>query len=264
MKRMVVISDLHCGHLVGLTHPDFDGRPNDPTSAHYKLWQTRRKCWRWYKRKIAELQPVDILIVNGDCIDGKGKKSGGTELLQPDRGEQVDMAAAAIEMVDAKTVVMTYGTPYHTGVDEDWENQVAKHKSVDAYKIGGHDQFDVNGVVVDYRHFIGGSSIPHGRFTAIARERLWNMLWAEYDEYPKADIIIRSHVHYHIYCGEELSWFAMTTPPLQAYGSKFGTRKMSGKVHFGIVHFDIESRLEWSWKSHILRFPKRRAAILRL
>ena len=94
-KRVVVISDLHCGHVVGLTHPDFN--PSYPRgSERFKLAVRRRELYKFYTDRMEKLQPIDILIVNGDAIDGKGPRSGSTELLTTDRDEQVEMAAVAI------------------------------------------------------------------------------------------------------------------------------------------------------------------------
>jgi hypothetical protein len=260
-KRAVVISDPHCGHQVGLTHPDFDARPQNSRSDAYRLWKLRRACWNFVSDKAAELQPIDLLIVNGDCIDGKGDKSGATELITADRDEQCDMAVAAIEQFNAGAIVMSYGTAYHTGVREDHENKIAKQ--VKALKIGSHDWVDVNGLIFDYRHHVGSSVIPHGRHTAIARERLWAVLWAERGEYPRSDVLIRSHVHYHAYCGGD-DWLAMTTPALQAYGSKFGARRASGVVDYGFVSFDVVNRESYSWRNHILRFKRHKQKVIKI
>jgi hypothetical protein len=260
-KRVVVISDLHCGHLVGLTPPDFDAiYPEGPKRALQKI---RARCWDFYKTRLDELKPIDALIVNGDAVDGKGKKSGGTEHITVDRTEQVDMAAYAIAYAEADKIVMSYGTPYHTGVDEDWEDEVAKHKWVQALKIGGHDWIDVNGLIIGYRHKVGSSTIPHGRHTQMAKERLWNLLWAERDEYPRSDVIIRSHVHYFNFCGGD-GWLAMTTPGLQAYGSKLGVRAMSGTVDFGLVWFDVWSKEKWRWDKALLRFRHVKPVVLKV
>ena len=85
-------------------------------------------------------------------------------------------------------------------------------------------------------------------------KRLVNGLWAARGEYPLADVIIRSHVHYHNFCGGS-DWLAMTTPALQGYGSKYGARRCTGLVDVGMVHFDIWSKERWEWKAEILRFP---------
>jgi len=246
-KRVVVISDFHCGHAVGLTHPDFNPKYSDGSRAA-EASVMRSVYWSLYAGTLGELKPIDVLVVNGDCIDGKGEASGGTELLTANRNEQVEMATAAILEAEAKTIVMAYGTAYHTGKSEDFEDQIAR--AVNAAKIGSHDWIDVNGLVFDYKHHIAGSQIPHGRHTAAARDRLWNLMWSEFGEYPKADVIVRSHVHYFDYVGGS-NWVALTTPALQGYGTKYGKRRMSGTVDFGLLSFDVWSKSKFGWKAHV-------------
>lgn len=260
MKRVVVIADLHSGHQVGLTHPDFDACPS--TSGHRRdLYNLRRQCWNFYSENIDALKPIDALIVNGDTIDGKGSRSGGTELITSDRTEQTDMASAAIEHTEAKMIVMSYGTPYHTGDMEDWENQVAKN--VGAQKIGGEDWIDVNGLLIGYRHFLGSSSVPYGRATQILKERHWNLLWAENGEYPKSDVTVRSHVHYFkaVY---EYGWLGIVTPALQFYGTKYGTRKISGTIDYGFIWLDVESKDNISWGYKIWKPRRSRHHIIKV
>lgn len=248
-KRVVVISDFHSGHVVGLTHPDFN--PRYPIGTEKYIYaQERAKYWRFFADTVASLQPINLLVVNGDSIDGRGEASGGTELLTTDRSEQVEMAVAAIKECKAEKIWVAYGTAYHGGKEEDWEVKVAD--GVNAIKIGGEDFPSVNGLVFSCKHHIGRSESPMGRFTALARDRLWNVMWNEWQEYPKADVIIRSHVHYYNYCGG-YGWMALSTPSLQGYGSKFGQRRMSGTVDFGLVSFDIVDKETWSWTPYILK-----------
>lgn len=249
-KKVVVISDLHCGHIVGLTHPGFDADTGWRTEA--KGYQVRRAIWDFYAQTLAELRPIHALIVNGDCIDGKGSLSGGTEQLTLDTTEQIEMAEAAIREAGAKEIYMSYGTGYHVGRFDDWEKEIANH--VNAVKIGGADDIDVNGVVINYRHKVGRSSIPHGRGTPLAKEAINGILWGARGEYPKADIYIRSHVHYYCYIGEA-GWVAMTTPALQGYGSKYGAREVTGTVDIGLVSFEIWDEEKWGWTPHLLRMP---------
>jgi len=253
-KRGLVISDLHCGHDVGLTYPSFDAdRGSEKRRYHY---DTRRYIWDWYEKTVTSLPRLDFMIINGDCIDGTSDKTGGTELLTTDRDEQAEMAIAAINVKKAPHIFMSYGTGYHTGNIEDWEDIIARQIKAD--KIGGEDTIDINGLIINYRHHISRSSIPHGRFTAIARETLWNRLWSERGEYPKADVLIRSHVHYAVHCGSP-GWLALITPALQGYGSKYGSRYVSGSVDIGITYFDITSKDDYEWSFDILRMPMKPA-----
>ena len=205
-----------------------------------KWRKIEKECWNFFAEKVAEIQPIAVLLWMGDSIDGRGERSGSTELVVVDRSLQVAMAQEVIETFEAKHIVMVYGTPYHTGNEEDWEDQLAHQ--VHADKIGSHEWVDVNGCIFDIKHHVGASSIPHGRHTALSREQLWNALWADAKSQPRADFVIRGHVHYAVgdycYVGSRQRW-ALTTPALQGVGTKFGSRKCSGTVDFGITYFDV-------------------------
>lgn len=261
-KNVLVISDTHCGHQVGLTPPDWQYRyiTND-TTKHNKYAEVQQQCWSFFSKTIKNLPKTDILIINADCIDGRGERSGSTELIEVDRQKQCEMAVECIEYIKADKIIMTYGTPYHVGEVEDWENSIAK--DVKAEKIGSHEWLDINGVVFDVKHHLGSSNMPHGRQAPLSRDWLWNSLWAEAGEQPKADVIIRSHVHYYSYVGGS-DWLAMSTPALQAMGSKYGGRRCSGMVHFGMVSFNIDPKGRFSWEKHIARIEAQKAQVVKL
>lgn len=254
-KRVVVISDLHCGHVVGLTPPSWqfavEEDSNESIIRRNRFSEIQKMGWDYYYEKINELKPIDILLVNGDCVDGKGPKSGSTELITADRNEQAEMAAYAILEAEANNIIMTYGTSYHTGASEDWEDLVAE--KVNATKISSHEWIEVNGIIFDMKHFVSKSSVPHGRGTPLARAALWNIIWADQDRQEKSDIIVRSHVHYAYHCGEPRSYFGLITPALQGLGSKYGTRRCENTVDFGFVSFNIKENGTWKISWHILK-----------
>lgn len=254
-KRVVIISDKHCGHQVGLTPPNWQYHydPSEPPTWQTKFAITQRAVWDYFTKTIDSLGPIDILIDNGDSIEGKGERSGGTELITSDRTIQTEMAEYCIKRCHAKKIVMTYGTPYHTGQEEDWEAGLAAN--VKAERIGGHEWYDINGVKFDVKHKVASSSVPHARMTPLAKEKLWNQVWhAEHELQPESDVIIRSHVHYYTFCGGE-NWLAMSTPALQGFGSKFGARQCSGKVHVGLIKFDVTSKADMPWQPYIANLP---------
>ena len=250
-KRIVVIADMHCGHRAGLTPPGWQHRRNqEPGLAKWAKVQS--ECWRWYSKEIIKLQPIDVLIVNGDCTDGAGSRSGGTELITSDRNSQASMAAKCIEKADARKIFMVRGTPYHTGEAEDFEDTIAE--KVHAKHIGDHEWYDVNGVIFDVKHFIGASSIPHGRATAVKKSALWNLLWSANKQQPQADILLRSHAHYFNVTSDFIAGrkrMAAITPALQSHGSKFGAKQCEGLVNFGFMFFDITGKGYWTWDVRI-------------
>jgi hypothetical protein len=249
----LVLADLHCGHKVGFTPPDFDKRPGSGYgSRESEQYKHRSKIFRHFKPVIIELSP-DIVILNGDLIDGRGDKSGSTELITTDRGEQCDMATAVIRDVTPQNpeFVMSYGTAYHTGELEDWEDQI--FDSLNAKKISAEDNIRVRGKAINYRHHAGRSSIPHGKGTPLSKEWLWNALAALRGEYPKAAVVIRSHNHYFFHVGDA-DYIAVSTPALQGYGTKFGARRATGLVDVGVCWLDVyaDGRVVLDW--HVMRF----------
>lgn len=242
--RVLAMSDTHCGHTIGLTPPEWD---KSEKVEHYRM---RRAIWDWYEKNVP--QKPDVLIFNGDAIDGKGPGSGGSEQMYMDWDDQVEMVADIINRLKPGSVYMAYGTGYHTGKDKDYEDDVAK--LVNAKSIGGEGDLDIRGTNFNYKHHLGRSSVPHSRATAVLRDALWNMIWADRGEYPKAHVLIRSHVHYHQFAGDA-DLLAMTLPALQGYGTKFGGRRMTGTVDVGFVTFSVYGPKEYTWQSHIWRAP---------
>ena len=232
----VIISDLHCGHLAGMTPPAWW------LSAKSKTGKIQRELWGYHVKWAEQFHGVDWLIVNGDAIDGKGTRSGGTELITTDRREQCKMAKQVIESFGAKNVLMTYGTPYHTGVDEDWEAEIAT-----ALKCQIHGNYFLNPIGTDihihFKHKVGSSSIPHGRHTAAAKERMWLEMWREADDWPKANMVVRSHVHFYNTCSGP-DWISLTTPAYCGASTKYGSRQCSGVVDFGLIKFEINEKGE--------------------
>jgi hypothetical protein len=264
-KRVLIISDLHCGSQVGLTPPEYQYKiVKKDTAKHNKFAKLQQESWNWFADSVAKLkkeQLIDLLIVNGDMIDGNGYFSGGTEHITTDREIQCEMAIEIIDFIGAKRKVLPYGTPVHAGKEEDWENIIAKNV---AAKIGGHEWILVNGVMIDTKHKVNRSSIPlYGRHTAVAREKVWNSLWAEAKLVERADIIIRSHVHYFSYCGGA-NWLALTTPCLKTMGDKYGSRQCMGLIDFGMIKIDIYEDSTYDMKAILADLEYQKAKVIKI
>lgn len=238
MTKGIVISDKHCGHLVGLTPPEWQ-IPYAPhsKSQRSKFAKVQHEVWEWYVSTLKSIGNVDFVFSLGDDIDGDGGRSGGSELITVDRDEQCDMAVACNSQIKTSNPgIMVYGTPYHTGVSEDFESQIARELG---WKIGSHEQPVIDGKVFDLKHKIGSSKKKELRYTALGNEIVANHEWANAGQQKRADCIIRGHVHYYKYVEDEDS-MGFTCPALQGYGSKFGARQCSGRVNVGITQITID------------------------
>lgn len=247
MKKIAFISDLHCGHRAGLT------------PIGWQKEDHQKECFEYYKTMVRNIGKIDLLIVNGDAIDGRGDRSGGTEQNEMSMLEQCDMATKCIQLWNTKKIVMTYGTPYHVGKDEDYEGLIANRLGAE---IESHAFIKVEDCVIDAKHKIGGSSVPHGRATGLGKEKLWNMYWEEIKCQPKANVFVRGHVHYHHYTGD-LNYTAMTLPALQIASTKYGGRQCSGTVDWGMISAEIRDN-RFTWTPHIVNIVNKTARLIEL
>ena len=268
MKRLLVISDTHCGHVAGLTPPQWQLNEFEASSTKRNKWAIlQRELWTKFINILEKNKPFDYCFHMGDMIDGKGTRSGGVEQVTTDRSDQSDMMVHIFAEIRQRAnkkyhSVAVFGTDYHVSNEggEDWEEIIKERAGLD--KIGNHEWVNINGCIFDLKHHIAGSTIPHGRFTAQAREKLWNVLWAERDYVPNAHVILRGHVHYFAYCGSP-GWVAMTLPALQGMGTRYGARRFSGLVDWGVTIFDIDEKGQFDWRSVTMNIDAQKAKVLK-
>lgn len=246
MKRILVISDTHCGHMSGLTPPGYQLPLDSDNPLRRRFADFERRTWEWFVAEMEKCRPFDALVWNGDILDGKGERSGGNELIMSDRLDQIGMAEKILDTIDAPSTHLIYGTPYHVGRDEDWEAVLAEKMDL---HIGSHEWIEAEGVTIDFKHKVNTSVMPYGRHTAPSRSRLWNQIWAERKMQPKADIIIRSHAHYYDFSGDARG-LAIVTPGLQGW-TKYGSRECEGTVDYGFLTIDCEEG-HYSWRPHLM------------
>uniref|UniRef100_A0A6M3LF23 Calcineurin-like phosphoesterase domain-containing protein n=1 Tax=viral metagenome TaxID=1070528 RepID=A0A6M3LF23_9ZZZZ len=242
---------------MGLTPPKYQSQIKGK-----KYHKIQVECWEWYCKKLEELKPIDIFCVNGDLIDGTGDRSGGTELITTDMREQREMSVECIKKAHAETVLITRGTPFHVSpAGQDAEDDIGKE--VKAKKVEDHGWYNINGVVFDVKHNVGSTSVPYSKGTQISKDQIWNLIWADYNDQPRARIFIRSHVHYFFHCGDT-QWLGVTTPALMAMGSKYGARRCVQHIDFGLVHFDVYKDGSYTWMPHIIPVQAQKALAVKL
>jgi hypothetical protein len=235
VKNVLLTGDWHCGHVGGLTPSSYwKGFLDSENPVLKKNAVIQKHIWEFWE-KIATSKKWDVLLHLGDCIDGKGQKSGGNEQISTDRVDQIDMAVEAMKIAKAKKIMIIRGTKFHTGDTENFEDIIAKQVGA---VIKNHGFCKIEDVSFDLKHKVGGSSIPHGRNTAILRSRLWSMLWAERGMAPNSNILARGHVHFYT-INQDFKYTNIYCPCLQ-WGSEFGEQQCEQTIDLGAIEITCD------------------------
>ncbi len=254
-KRGVLISDLHVGSRVGLSHPDYG--PSKGGCQHIRdlLWKHWKECsgGAWHK--------PDFLVVNGEATDGQGRRSGGSEQWTTDIQEQVTCAVELVKMWDAKKVYVIRGSGYHVEVgqtgmcaDELFAKEIGATKAGQRSCSAMDMTSTVGGVTFHFAHIVGFSQNFAYRGTPLNVELLHAALHGEIDDNGtkrKVQILVRGHAHYYWH-SESATSHAFILPCWQGKTMFMRRRKsLAVNPHIGFVGVTVKDG-EFSYERHVL------------
>lgn len=185
MIRGIILSDLHCGHVGGLTPPQF---------MREDLKEYQSIFWSWYVDHLARYAPYDFMIGLGDFVDGEGKK-GTLDTVITDLRKQAEAAALCIDQsgVPGEACYLVRGTPFHTNGVMEYEDAIADSLGCD---IRDTQRLEIAGWKIHSRHVAGRSDTPYGQGTPLLKELARLEHEALVEEKTVPDIVLRGHVHY--------------------------------------------------------------------
>lgn len=250
MINIGILADWHAGSMYGLWPEGFKG------SAGVHVLNVGQ-CYlleNWLR--IAKAVPrLDILILNGDEIDGQQPKDEARYLGEVDPKCQ---AGAALELLEpwrkrvAKggEIYATEGTRYHVGIGATWSEFIAEKMGAVPMRENKYAWdwllLDVAGKRLDVAH--RQSVTMAYRSMPGERELNWSELHSD-----KADLVVRSHAHYYDwleFAREDRVQCYLSTPAWQLQNHfcrtsvspnrKDGT--MLGMVVVTISHGEIDKR----------------------
>ena len=225
-EKTLIISDLHCGDLCGLT-PErlFDKR----------TVITQKPLWEWYIETLKKIGPVKNLILLGDLVDGPGNNNSVGHITT-DTAYQRDIAIECIELVKTKNYIFNYGTPYHVTGSEDWEKEIAKYFGAGIRDI---NYLDICGHMVRTRHVVGRSDIPYGQGTQLYKEAVQDTIKAREEGAEPAEWYFHAHVHYCFRIGNYRQT-VMSNPCLQTPGNIYGRKCRSTYYDIGMIEIQAD------------------------
>lgn len=236
-KRVLILSDLHCGNIFGLTYPDYFN--------HFR--EIQQVGWKFYTENIKKLGKIDLCLVNGDILDGPGKKDT-RQHITTDMKEQVDMAIEALKIVNTKKFVFIRGTCFHTTTDRENEDDVAAHFDAE---IADSKKIKVNNCIIHCKHAVGKGSTIYGSVTPLQSNSALQMLTDISANNELADIFIRSHIHEYNMVDREL-FTAISTPALQFKGMAYG-RKYNSFYSYGMIWLDVRGKKDFDVNKILLK-----------
>lgn len=163
--------------------------------------QAVKWLWQTYKWAIGEMGHVDLLVLTGDLVEGKARKSDGTGVYTADMSGQTAIAMECLAEIapHADRIIRVVGTPYHEGFDGTLraldERYGIKRPSNRMDEIARNIVLDpVRELVLNVKHAPeGGDALYQG--TIRDRETLWARISESYHGTPHASILVRGHVH---------------------------------------------------------------------
>lgn len=239
MKSVVVLSDIHVGHRFAVS----PFRWIMPDGSIYSANRAQRALLNAWEEVATDWGTPDILLINGEPIDGQQPKDKGVEVWTTNYLEQIKAAVELIGMFNPKKSYVTRGSNYHVSlggvsIEEIFGEQLGATK-VDGNYVSPELFLDVDGVTFNFAHHIPGSvSGWVYRSTPAAKEMLLLHLNASH-KWP-FDVLVRSHNHY-FWAVQSTSKMAVLTPCWQLQ-TWFNYRKSSGGTvpDIGAVRFLID------------------------
>ena len=225
MIKLLVVSDVHVGSMYA-NWPEYYPIKG---GAKWKLNQKQgiiKEAWDEFTKWSNQEKP-DILVLNGDIIEGHQEATKGMPTVTTDLGEQMGAALEILEPLVNRVpeIYVTRGTSYHdrsfVGPPETIGRELGavqvRRKQYSDWVIN----IDVGGVIANFAHTI---SVATGlyRSTPLDREGVWAALAGRH-KVPDADVIVRSHVH--IFCHVEHSSRHLIITPCWQYQTEYQINK---------------------------------------
>ncbi len=195
-----IIADLHCGSKWGLFPPEWIATKSPSNIIQANIAQ--KYLWEWWlwtahawREKLGG--DLDLLIVNGDVMEGKQPKDKSTGLVTADLNEQADIAAQCLDafcsILHPRVKLRTAGSKYHEAPD----NPIPALDEKLGFKCDVEFKIELpDGRCMQVQHDPGSTGAIY-KGTIVDRTILWSNIAENLNKVPSIGIIVRSHLHYY-------------------------------------------------------------------
>jgi len=218
LRKILVLSDTHCGSVFGLCPPVYQA----PDGAHYDANKIQKWMWnkwlhftnKWLPSMMND-EPF-VLVLNGDLIDGA--HHGATEVIHPDPFTHTRLAYhILLDLVDrADKTFLVRGTECHTTGSETLLGEMLGASPCPATNDPCWEQLSlqINGTLCSFKHHIGTSMRQWTEGSGLSTALSLELAIANHLGHEAPSVIIRSHRHkYGMF--ENGAQLIAVTPPWQ-------------------------------------------------
>ena len=244
-KSIVVVSDIHDG---GSTAVCSEHPYNSEMDSEYKPNKLQRVLNRaWYDCIDDLTQKPTLLVVNGEPCDGGNPKQNGQQSWSTNIYDQLEDASILLGDIPYDNLMFVRGSGYHVQEKAtNFEEIIANKMGATGYKAYGgtgltdyYALVELNGKHFNFTHHVGFNKWAAYRTTALAREMAG--LTFDRDKIGRADVVVRSHVHYFVHI-EFVHTHGVCTPAWKFPDAHLFRGGVAGTTpDVGMVEFIIES-----------------------
>lgn len=202
-KSIAIWADIHAGSVYSVCPPKVklkDGGVYEATPAQKELYVD----WNYSIKDLVYKEP-NLVVINGEPIDGANRYSGGVGTWSSDINDQFTAAEILINRIPRKELVFVRGSAYHVDSQgTSFEELLAQKMGARRYRtFGGHGKTDYScnvemfGKHINFTHHVGYSRWFQYRTTPLASE-MAKMHFEHHRRGFHTDILVRSHVHYYV------------------------------------------------------------------
>lgn len=258
-KILIPSGDFHIGNKGSLTLPEVILNADIPSKKEViSANETQKNIIKIWEGLCDRYHKPDLLILNGDIVDGRNYHESGLGLWTTDVNQQAETFAELISWLKPRKIIGTSGSPYHSERNPCMDAIAIRRCRTAGGKKAifrqGYVSANINGCRVHAMHktTISKSTWQY-RATPIAR----SLVLAELakDTYGHYNVILKSHVHWFAYVGFS-SYLGMVLPCWKAYDPFGDTNIEFNDPAVGYVVFEIEDDGKFTFDFDITHFKQ--------
>jgi hypothetical protein len=251
-KILLALGDTHVGNDGAVMPEEVNTEDHCPgkNRRHFATEIQKKIIKRWYDM-CDEVKNPDILLLNGDLVDGRNYKGSGMGTWTTDVNLQAKVLSELVKMIKPRKIIATSGSPYHCDHNPNMD-AIAVEKCGGTFQ-GGYATISIGEHRVYAQHKVSVSKVWQYRTNGIARALV--MATLNEPEYGHYDVLLKSHAHYFTYAGFTSS-LGMVLPCWKAHDEFGDTNVEFANPALGYVKFDFEDS-DYSFNHSIFHFKQR-------